>query len=242
MGLDQFQFINGLLSLLTVSVCFLVGLIMLIKYFQFRKKELLFVGLAWIAVYQPWWPGTFAFLVNIFGIVDGSIGARLYILIATMAIPPTTYAWFMGVTEMLFEGKRNLLVGFYVVGTLLMSIFIIATVIVDPTLLGTIQIVNADYGIIMTLYFMFINISVAVTCALMGRGSLRSKIPQVQLRGKFLIAASICYFLGGILDVGLIESIPWIIFISRTILMSGSVLFYLGFLLPKSLERLLLKE
>lgn len=242
MALTQFQFINGLLSLLTVSVSFLVGLIMVMKYFQYRKKELLYVGLAWIAVYQPWWPGTFAFLVNIFGIVDGSIGAGLYILIATMAIPPACFAWFMGVTEMLFEGKRNMLVGLYVLGTALMSIFIIAWVIVDPTFLGEIYIVNSDYGLIMTTYFMFINVSVAVTCALMGRGSIRSKIPQVQLRGKFLIAASVCYFLGGVLDVGLIESIPWIIFISRSILMSGSVLFYLGFLLPKFLEKILLKE
>jgi hypothetical protein len=148
----------------------------------------------------------------------------------------------MGVTEMLFEGKRNLLVGIYVIGTSLMSIFIIAWVIVDPTFLGTVGVVNSDYGIIMTLYFMIINISVALTCGIMGWVSSKSKIPQVQLRGKFLIGASICYFLGGFLDVGLIESFKWIIFISRTILMSGSVLFYLGFLLPNFLKKMLIKE
>ena len=65
---------------------------------------------------------------------------------------------------------------------------------------------------------------------------------QIYSNGKFIIAASVCYFLGGFLDVGLIESIPWIIFISRSISMSGSVLFYFVFLFPKSLEKLLLKE
>ncbi|TFF87808.1 MAG: hypothetical protein EU550_02550 [Promethearchaeota archaeon] len=77
---------------------------------------------------------------------------------------------------------------------------------------------------------------------LMGRASLKSNIPQIKLKGKFLIMASVCYFLGGLLDVGLIESIPWFIFVSRTILMSGSVLFFLGFILPKPIERLLIKE
>lgn len=242
MSLSPFQFWNGLLSLLTVSISFLVGLIMIIKYFQYRKKELLYVGLAWTAVYQPWWPGTLAFLLNVFGIINGSIGAVLYILIATMAIPATSFAWFMGVTEMIYEGRRSVIVGLYLIGTSLMSLFIIACLIVDPTILGSVGVVNSDYGIIMTIYLMVVNLSVAISGALMGRGSLKSKIPQVQLRGKFLIAASVCYFLGGLLDVGLIESFPWIIFLSRTILMSGSLLFYLGFLLPKPLEQLLLKE
>jgi len=242
MTLSPFQFWNGFLSLLTVSICFLVGLIMILKYIQYRKKELLYVGLAWTAIYQPWWPGTLAFILNLFGIINGSIGIELYVLIATMAIPPTAFAWFMGVTEMIYEGKRSIIVGLYLIGTSLMSIFIIACIIVDPTILGSVGIVNSDYNLIMTIYLMIINLSVAISGALMGRGSLKSKIPQVQLRGKFLIAASICYFLGGLLDVGLIESFEWIIFISRSILMSGSVLFYLGFLLPKPLEKLLLKE
>jgi hypothetical protein len=242
MVLTDFQFLNGLLALITVSLCFIVGLIIVIKYFQYGQKELLYVGITWMAVYQPWWPGSLAFLLNVFGIIDGSIGAGNYILIASMFIPPAIFTWFMGVTEMLFKGKRNIIVGFYLVITILMSTFIVINVLVEPTNLGEIDIVNADYGLIMTLYMMFINGSIAVSGILMGRESLKSEIPQINLKGKFLIGASICYFLGGLLDVGLIESFPWFIFISRTILMSGSVLFYLGFLLPKFLEKLLIKE
>jgi hypothetical protein len=217
---------------------------MVINYFQFRKKELLYVGLAWMAVYQPWWPGTLAFLLNVFNLIEGGIGAELYILIATMYIPPAIFFWFMGVTEMIFEGKRNIIVGIYLIITSLMSVLIIALLLIDPKILGTVGVVNSDYGVIMTLYLMFINVSAAVTCGLMGRGSLKSKLPQMRLRGKFLIGASICYVLGGLLDVGLIkyESFRWIIIFSRTILMSGSILFYLGFLLPKFLEKLLIKE
>lgn len=242
MTLTDFQFLNGLLALLTVSVCFIVGLIIVIKYFQYKQRELLYVGITWMSVYQPWWPGSLAFLLNVFGIIDGGLGIGPYVLIASMFIPPAITLWFMGVTEMLFKGKRNFIVGFYLITTVLMSIYIITSVIINPTSLGEIGVVNADYSPIMMIYMMFINSSIAVSGVLMGRDSLKSEIPQIQLKGKFLITASICYFLGGLLDVGLIESIPWFIFISRTILISGAVLFYFGFMLPPPIENLFLKE
>ncbi len=197
-----------------------------------------------MAIYQPWWPGAFVFLLNLFGLANGPIDPRLYILIGSMFIPATATAWFLGVTEMVFKGKRNIIVGFYLILTVLMDIFIVVIIfgVGDYTILGTISVVDADYNIIMIMYYMFVNLSVATTGFLMGKQSLKSRLPQVNLRGKFLIAASICYFLGGLLDVGLIEQIPQLIFVTRAILMSSSVLFYLGFLLPKPLEKFLLKE
>jgi hypothetical protein len=86
------------------------------------------------------------------------------------------------------------------------------------------------------------DVSVATTGILMGWQSVKSEIPQIQLKGKFLMAAPICYILGGLLDVGLIDFIPQLIIVTRSILMLGSLLFYLGFLLPKPLEDFLLKK
>ncbi|TFF87152.1 MAG: hypothetical protein EU549_05290 [Promethearchaeota archaeon] len=215
---------------------------MIIKYFHYKKKELFFVGFAWMAIYQPWWSGTFVFLMNIFNIVNGAVNPGLYILIGTMFIPVTSFSWFMGITEMLFQKYRKLIVGFYVCVSVLMDILIATLIFMGfSDQLAHIEIVDADYRSFMIIYLMFINSSVAITCFLIGRISIKSQLPQVKLRGKFLIAASICYFLGGLLDVGLIEFIPELLIITRSILMLGSVLFYLGFLLPKRLEKWFLK-
>lgn len=243
MSLNGFQFINGLLSFLTVSLCFLVGLVMVIRYFQYKNKTLLFVGFAWMGIYQPWWPGTLAFLLNGLGFIDGPLDPlAIYPLVGTMFIPVTATAWFLGFTSMMFKKRRKLIVGFYAILTAVMDVVILILVMVDLGLVGEFQVVNADYGLLLTVYYMFINVSVAIPCALMGRESMKSELPEVRVRGHFLLAAALCYFLGGLLDVGLIEAIPWFIFITRTILMAGSVLFYLGFLLPEPLEKLLSGE
>ena len=243
MTLTGYYFINGLLSLLTVSTCFLVGLIMILKYFQYRKKELFYIGFAWMGIYQPWWPSAFVFLLNIFGVVNGGIDLGIYILIGTMFLPFTAFAWFFGVTEMLLKEKKKLIVGIYVAITVLMDILIASLVFTgNSDTLGTIDIIDADYGIILIVYYLFMDVSVATTGILMGRKSLQSEIPQIRLKGKFLIAAPVCYILGGLLDVGLINFIPELIILTRSILMLGSLLFYLGFLLPRPIEELFLKK
>jgi hypothetical protein len=216
---------------------------MIVKYFQYGKKELFYIGFAWMGIYQPWWPSAFVFLLNVFGIVNGGIDPGLYILIGTMFLPFTAFAWFNGVSEMLFKEKKKIIIGIYVAITVSMDI-LIATLIAlgNTSVLGTIDIVDADYDTILIVYYLFMDVSVATTGILMGVKSLQSKIPQIQLKGKFLIAAPICYILGGLLDVGLIDFLPSLIIMTRSILMLGSLLFYLGFLLPKPLETFLLKE
>jgi hypothetical protein len=201
------------------------------------------MGLAWMMVYQPWWPSTLVFILNVFNVVDGGIDPRLYILVGNVFLPILFIIWFMGITEMLFEAKRLLIVGIYAAITILMDIIILAFLFVDYTFLASkIEIVNADYNVIMIIYLLFLAASIAWAGILMGRESLMSDEPQLKLKGKFLISASIFYVLLALLDVGLVDFIPALLFVTRSIMMLSSLLFYFGFFLPDPLKKLIIKE
>ena len=235
MKLSLIEFFNALFSLLTISICFLVGLIIVLKYFQFKKREMLFIGLAWMGVYQPWWPSALAFVLALFNI---EIGPILYIFIGNVFIPLSAFLWFMGFTELILSKRKKLIVGIYTAITLLMDIYIIYFLFNDYTVLGQFEgFADIEYEPLMSIYLMFINISLAVSVSIMGRESLKSNEKDIKTRGKCLIAASICYFLGGFLDVGVFPMIPPALMISRSILISGSILFYIGYLLPEFIKK-----
>jgi hypothetical protein len=69
--------------------------------------------------------------------------------------------------------------------------------------------------------------------------SLKSSDEKVSWKGKFLLVAFILTTIGGILD--LVPTPDLVIFIKRTITITGSILFYLGFYLPQWVERKLIK-
>ncbi len=235
MNLSLIEFFNGLFSLLTISICFLVGLIIVLKYFQFKKIELLFIGLAWMGVYQPWWPSALAFVLALFNI---EVGLVLYIFIGNIFISLSVFLWFMGFTELILSKRKKLIVGIYTAITILMDIYIIYFLFNDYAVIGQFEgFADIKYEPLMSIYLMFINISLAVSVSIMGRESLKSNEKDLKTKGKCLIAASICYFLGGILDVGVFSMIPPALMISRSILISGSILFYMGFLLPEFIRK-----
>ncbi|TXT64017.1 MAG: conserved membrane protein of unknown function [Promethearchaeota archaeon] len=200
------------------------------------------MGLAWMGVYQPWWPSTLVFLLNAFNIVDGGIDPRIYILVGNMLLPLLFITWFMGATEMLFRKKRWLIVGIYAAITILMDIIIIYFIIVDYTFLAEISVVNADYNLLMMIYLLFLAGSISGTGILMGRESLLGEDPKLKAKGRFLISASVFYVFLALLDLGLVDSIPAILFITRSIMMVSSILFYFGFFLPKPLEKAFIKQ
>ncbi len=80
-----------------------------------------------------------------------------------------------------------------------------------------------------------------ITGVIFGRESLKSEIPEIKLKGKFLILAFITFIIGGILDT-LVTTAIYQIVIKRSFLILASFLFYLGFILPDWVKKLLLKE
>ncbi|TXT67437.1 MAG: conserved membrane protein of unknown function [Promethearchaeota archaeon] len=237
MSISISDFLNGLFALFTILICFIVGLIIVIRYFQVRKIELLYIGLAWMAIYQPWWPSTLDFLFVVFTETQ-RLDPRLYIFFGSFFIPVTGTFWLMGITELIIKKRQKLILGFYLAITIIVDIYILTFLSIDYTAIGDYAgIGNFEYEPLMAVYLMFINITVAVSGIMLGRESLKSSEKDINMRGKLLISASVCYILGGFLDVGVFSLIPPALIISRVILILGSFLFYMGFLLPNFIKK-----
>ncbi|MHA1489264.1 MAG: hypothetical protein ACTSRI_06380 [Promethearchaeota archaeon] len=82
---------------------------------------------------------------------------------------------------------------------------------------------------------------ILITGLLFGRETFKSDDPEIKLKGKMLILAFPSFAIGAILDA----TIPFTaitLIIVRLILISSSIEFYGGFILPKWMKKLLLKQ
>jgi len=71
--------------------------------------------------------------------------------------------------------------------------------------------------------------------------SLKSKNLEVKLKGKFLLLAFISFTIGASIEV-LVHLNSFTVIITRSILISNAIEFYLGFIMPEWMKKSLLKR
>ena len=64
--MELVDILHGSFSLLYVIISFSLGLIILFKYFKFKNRLYVLVGLTWIFLSFPWLPDSISFLMNAF--------------------------------------------------------------------------------------------------------------------------------------------------------------------------------
>jgi len=238
MPLAPLDFLNGLLSLLTVITSLIVGILIVSKYFKYEKKTFLYLGIAWIGAYQPWWPAAISFISIL--VTEQGLTAPFYIIIGSLFIPIFLISFILGVTEMIMEGRRNQLLIIYSIIMIIAEILIIYYLVTDYTRIGILaRDFDMEYERIMSAYLLFINLTIVIMGILFSRQSLRSDIPDVRLKGKILITAFVAYFIGAFLDAGIFSLTATTLIIARIILITGSILFYVGFILPDFIKKFL---
>jgi len=52
--LEPLDLINGLFSLLVISVGAIIGVLIALKYWKYKRKLYLYWGIAYIGFYSPW--------------------------------------------------------------------------------------------------------------------------------------------------------------------------------------------
>ena len=98
-----------------------------------------------------------------------------------------------------------------------------------------------EYNLFLRMYLLSVLILALITGVLFARKSLRSEKPEIKLRGKFLLAAFISFVIGGILDTIITANFVALL-ITRIILISSSIEFYYGFILPEWMKKRFLRQ
>ncbi len=241
MTLSNIDFINGLFALIYAVVTIIVGLRIALKYFEFKHKTFLYIGIGWAGLSCGWWGSGFRFLFYL--ITNTLFDDIIYIFITVFFITLFTYLLFYGLSELIWEGKMLLIFRLilFVIGVIF-QIYLVVFFIVDPsqiaTMTGTFDLTLARIATIYLLIDILFVISAGLIFSFKG---IKSDDPELKLKGKILIIAFILYPVGVILDSMLVLTEITLI-ITRSLLMLCSILFYLGYLLPEWIKKLLIKN
>ena len=238
--LEPIEILNGSFSLICVIISTLIGLLIVSKYPKYKDRLLILVGISWIGIFSPWWPSSISFLLVL---ITGS-GLSLPIYLALGLVPGALILllWIYAFTDLKFvHYKRPLFIIYAIIGCFF-EIYIISFIITDPSAIGELNgEIDITYKSVALYYALFIVITLLITGILFGKESLKAENPETRLKGYFLIAAFISWSIGAIMDAALPLTIINLT-IARLILISSAIEFYCGFILPKFVKNLLIKQ
>ena len=240
MAITPDAFVNGLFSLIYVFITTLIGLIIASKYFKYKQPVLLLMGFSWIFIGCPWWSSSISFVLAL--LTGKGLTFAAYVIIGNCTVPIFLMFLTASMTELMFKKKRIILLLIATIYGVLIEIYIFYALSTNPDLLGILNgIVDIEYKGILRYYLVSIIIIILICGILIGKQSIRSEKPEIKLKGKFLFAAFITWVIGAFADAVLPLTVITLTII-RIILISSSILFYFGFILPKFLKRIILHE
>jgi hypothetical protein len=238
--LEFLEYLNGITSGIFVFISFTVGLLIAFRYTKSKDYNFILVGISWIILCEPWIAQFISFLL----FLSMGIGLDLisHLVIGYFFLPIGIIIWLIALTNLIYKRRQRItLLIFLIIETIFMVIFI-SFLVIQPSILGSISgTFDIKYGPLLLAFILPHLLIVLITGILFARESLRSEKKDIQWKGKFLMIAFISYLIGGILSVFSNYS-PVLLIVGRFITISSAFEFYLGFILPTAVKRILIKE
>lgn len=237
--LDLLEVFQGSFSLIFAIISIFVGLRILFKYFEYKRRELILVGISWIGIASPWIPDSINFIM-ILGF-SSILTEEAYLIIGNVFMPLIIICWLIVITDFLYKARQKLILILCLIWTVIFEIIFFTLLFIDSTLVGTfLGPFHVEFGDFITFTLLFTIVILLISGLLFARESLKSEDKEIKLKGKFLIVAFLSFTIGAILDSS-ISLIPITVVITRLILISSSIEFYIGFILPKWVKKFLIK-
>lgn len=248
MALVIVDILQGLFSLIFVLISLILGFKILSKYFKYKSKLYILVGLSWIGVANPWFPDSISFIMNL--AVQQSLPVELYFIIGNAFIPLALLTWLIAYTNMISKKRQKLVIGITIFLSIIFEIVFFYLLITDIDQIGIINPLRpftVDFGIFITIYLLIVIVVMFITGLIFAQRSVRSEDKDIRLKGKLLRAAFITFTVAAILDslLGAIFEDPTdpilsiMVVATRVLLIIAAFEFYGGFILPKWMHALL---
>ncbi len=244
--LDNFTQLSGIFAVLTVSISWMYGLIVLIKAIKLKKKVLLYFFFAIIFIMSPWYPSALGYIYWL--ITKEEIVYPVYVLIGTIGTPIALYAWLQIYMPALHKDQKGIAIWITICLSIAFYIYLIVFLFVAPgapveRLIGFKRSpVDIDYKGFVLVFLAFSLLVSTITGNDFSIASLKIKDNPVTLwKGRFLILSFNFFAIGAIGD-GFLPLTPPTLIIFRLFMMLSSTFYYLGFMLPKWLRKLLKLE
>ena len=243
MAIELLDMVHGIFTIVFVIISIITGLIIVIKYFQLKKSQFLLFGLFWIGLTTPWWPTVIIFMIAL--LTGASISIQAFIVVGISFLPITIILGliaFLKVLPMKKRNKRIILIlsiiinaayEVYFFAFLFIDISMIAEASLTSPFMVNWSIPSQIYFIVSLLFFLYVGISFSVA-------SIKSEDRTISLKGKFLLIAFLSFTIGTVLDFAIPTTIVFVI--ARLVLLTSTIEFYIGLMLPKWIKELFIKS
>jgi hypothetical protein len=220
------------------------------RYFSVGSSVFLIIGIAWIGLSFPWLPEAFKFFFILLQVpAQEDFLIFLYLGVNIMAAPIVLILWIYGTNKILTikeTYKKGLFIGTIVLTVLFESLILILLPLGKDFIVSgyTPEFYSINWSELIIAFQIILVIIVFISGLMFARESLSSENVEVQLKGKILLIAFISFVFGAVLEVFFtVETIPGLIFkvISRVILMSSSIEFFMGFIFPEKVKKMFLR-
>ena len=240
MTIQALDITNGIVLIIFCALNIYVGIRISLKYFEYKQRDLLLVGLVWIFLTCPWYPASISFILYLF--TGNSLTNIPYFIIGNIFIPIAVMFWMITLKDFIFKERKKLIMIMSSVYGLIFYVIFFLLLCINPNLIGQLKgLTDVQYGTFIVVYALTILIIMIGTGFLFTRESLKSELLEIRLKGKLIFIAFILFAIGSGLDT----SIP-LNFVTLPIIrgfeIASAIVFYFGFFLPKWFKKFIKKE
>ncbi len=233
--------LTGIFSIIITAIFLIVGFLITLKYREVKNKIFILVGLSWIGLSFPWMAVSIHFLLLI--LLNSALAEGIFFFIIIGLVPFTQICWIMAISDFTNVKKKNQKIIFIIS----LSLAIIIDIIFIYMLMTDVSSVGWIEGALLVKFTLFISIYLMIMVgiwAVIGfifvKESLKSDNPEIRLKGKFLLLAFVSFIFGAIIET--VIMIITITVIGRIVLIISAFFFYCGFMLPRWIKELMMRE
>ncbi|TXT59168.1 MAG: conserved membrane protein of unknown function [Promethearchaeota archaeon] len=237
--------LSGVASLISISIAIFFSIFILVRANKYRDKDLYKFFFITLFVLSPWYPGAFGYLYWLF--TNHLLPYEIYVLIGTNFIPLYFLLWLDVYLTKTFPDKKKAILIIYSIFSIILEIYVVYFLFVAPgapvkELLPIVYPERLDhtYSGFILVYSLTCIITALITGVHFSLVAMKkSKDKIIQWKGRFLFIAFILFVGIMFLDSTLVN--PIVISIIRILFVADMTFFYFGFILPKPIEKLLIK-
>jgi len=245
---SQLAHVSGITALISNFAALLLAGIIFIKAYNEKSRILFEFALRVMFTSSPWYPSGFGYL-NL--LITGSpLPYDIYIIIGNLLLPLAIIFWLDIYLTTVKPRKRKLILSIYVIFSLIFWIYSFYFLYFSPNspveeMLGIIDDPTNPFDIdYKGFVLVYLAVSIFTSCATgfhFAAKSLKIEEKEIQWKGRFLLIAFLCFGIGAIADSVIpMNEISLVIF--RIILILANVFFYIGFILPKWIKKIIFRE
>ena len=240
--LSETGHLSGVLGIFAICIAFLLGIIVLYKAIKLKQKMLFYFFLTVFFTISPWYSSGFGYIFLL--ITKSTLDYRFYVLLGTIFIPIAILAWLTIYMTVIFPKKKNFILISYAIFSIFFYIYLILFLYTVPgapieSMVGIKRTpIDIEYSGFVFIYLGLMIATAVLTGIHFSIISLKSDTIEVKWKGRFLLSAFISFGIGAIAD-GLLNLSLLFLFIFRVILLVSASLFYIGFIMPKWMKKII---